>query len=127
MNPPTFADLLRHARQCGIEGVYECADHLGERERVRLRIELDAIEAARRNGRFTVGNRRRRDRRETWAMVEALRADGLVDQAVANKLGITLKWLRELESETGDKRGRKPAWLSASNAAETKSKATGRR
>jgi hypothetical protein len=123
---PSLDELLEHARRHGAECVEEIAGHLDERERVLLRIELNAIEAARRNGRFTIGARRRRSRSETWAMVEALRADGLVDQAIANRLGITLKWLRELESETGRNGGRKPAWLSGRNAAETQTGTTGR-
>jgi hypothetical protein len=81
----------RHAEQFGTEAVYETTEMEGHGEQAlaRLRIELDALEAGRKAGRFTVGKRRRRSAEETRAAVEALSVDGLVPLAIAGKLGIS--------------------------------------
>jgi hypothetical protein len=138
--------FIRHAERFGAECVYETARELlipapvdltwltpAEREQVldgrtgfaeltQLRAELDKIERERKRGRYTVGKRRRRSHAETYSMIVALREQGLVEAAIANKLGISRKWLRELsgeQSETAQNGGRKPAWLSGKMASET--------
>jgi hypothetical protein len=63
---------------------------------LRLRVELDAIEATRKRGRYTVGKKRRRSPQETATAARLLLDEGLVEIAVANRLGITKKRLRQL-------------------------------
>jgi hypothetical protein len=98
VNGPTLTDLIRHAQRFGIDGVYETAaqDGLDKRGLALLRVELDRIEAACKNGRYTVGKRRRRGPDETREMIIALRARGLVDRAIATKLGISYERVRKL-------------------------------
>jgi hypothetical protein len=86
-----LAEYMRHAELFGVELVYETASGNGfsERELARLRVELDAIEAGRKRGRFTVGSRRRRTPEETAEAVRMLRDEGLVIAAIADKLGIS--------------------------------------
>jgi hypothetical protein len=91
-----LADYVRHAELFGIECVYESASDLDEREAALLRVELDRIEAARKNGHYTVGKRRRRSPEETRTLILALRAEGLVDQAIATRLGIGVARVRRL-------------------------------
>jgi hypothetical protein len=95
--PQTLKTYVRHAAQFGTESVYETAEMEGHGSQTlaRLRIELDAIEAGRKSGRFTIGKRRRRSAEETRAAVEALSVDGLVPLAIAGKLGISETRVRE--------------------------------
>jgi hypothetical protein len=87
---PTLKDFIRHARKFGTECVYETAEmYLGGKALGRLRIELDAIEAGRKSGGFTVGKRRRRSKQETIAAVLALSEDGLVRSAIPDRLGLS--------------------------------------
>jgi hypothetical protein len=88
---PTVSQFIRHAQLFGTELVFETASENGfsELELERLRIELDAIEAARKSGRFTVGRRRRRAPDETVRAARQLRSEGLVVAAIADKLGIS--------------------------------------
>jgi hypothetical protein len=63
---------------------------------LRLRVELDTIEANRKRGHYTVGNKRRRSPEETVAAARLLLDEGLVELAVANRLGVSKKRLRQL-------------------------------
>jgi hypothetical protein len=65
-------------------------------ELMLLRLELDAIEAVRKNGRYTVGKRRRRSPEETRFLFVVLRGQGLVDRAIATRLGISYERVRKL-------------------------------
>jgi len=105
---PTLDELLRHAHEFGVAEVFETATENGftERDLARLSVELDAIEAARKQGRFTVGKRRRRTPAETVDAVRMLRAAGLVVSAIADKLGVTDAYVRRClkdRSETSEK------------------------
>ena len=70
----------------------------------RLRIELDAIEAGRKSGRFNVGKRRRRSEMETaryaFALAQELAENGLVrtvvEHRVADKLGVSDVYVRRM-------------------------------
>jgi hypothetical protein len=62
----------------------------------RLQVELDALaNRKRRRGRFASGKRRRRSTAETVAAVRQLRADGLVTSAIAEKLGLSDRYVRD--------------------------------
>lgn len=85
--------------------MYESATEvLGKCELTLLRVEVDALEAERKHGAFTTGKRRKRSREETLEAVRLLSEQGLVPQAIADKLGVTdmvvrrhLKDLRDLK------------------------------
>jgi hypothetical protein len=96
VTPPTLADLIRHAERFGGVGVYETAG-LYLDELLRLRVELDAIEAAKRNGRRA--RRRRRSRAEQVEAAGLLAAEGLGPEAIAGKLGVGVQHARKLVSE----------------------------
>lgn len=120
---PSLEQFVRHAQSFGVECVAEtAARYLTGAERDRLRIELDAIEAARATGRFTVGKRRRRTEVETAryaaALAQELAEQGLgrvaLEQRVADKLGVSdayarraLKLARTM-SQTAENAPRKP-------------------
>jgi hypothetical protein len=89
---------LRHAQLYGAECVYEtAATHLPAGELALLRVELDRIDAHQPRGRFASKTRkRRRSREETLAAAVALREQGLVIGAIADKLAITCKVAKEL-------------------------------
>lgn len=100
----TLEEFIKHAEKFGAECVFEVASSNGfsERELLQLRIELDAIEAARKGIRFTVGTRRRRAPAETVEAVLALAHEGLVVSAIADKLGVTDAYIRRcLKAENG--------------------------
>lgn len=91
-----FASLLRHAELYGADGVLEAAEELDPGERARLRLELDALEAARKSGRFTIGTRRRRRPEETVELAGLLRHEqGWVVSAIADKLGVSDDYVRK--------------------------------
>lgn len=100
MSADRLASLLRHAELFGVEGVYETAGISDPVDRAILRLELDAIEAKRKNGRYTVGRRRRRCVAETVELVALLRAQGLVKTAIADKLGISDDYVRKCLSKS---------------------------
>jgi hypothetical protein len=126
--------FLRHAQLFGPESVIETAEQLlPERELARLRVELDGLHrrSSRRASRLP---RRRRSTHETLLACVALREQGLVVPYVAEKLGISVKWVMELlaryRRESAPLQGRKQvpdrpsspsetAWLSGENAPET--------
>jgi hypothetical protein len=108
----TIAALLKHAELFGAECVYEtaCQNGFSETELVLLRVDLDAIEARRKNGRFTVGKRRRRSPGETAEVVSLLREHGLVVPAIADRLGVSDAYVRRIlgQSRTAEQGAANP-------------------
>jgi hypothetical protein len=101
---PHLTKYIRHAEKFGVECVFETAQDdgaLSMRHLARLRLELDAIEADRKRGRFTVGARRRRSSDETATAVLMLRDEGLVVAAIADKLGVTDRYVKRHLKEAG--------------------------
>lgn len=95
-----LANLLRHARLYGTECVYETASNgLSEAERIRLRIELDAIERERK-GRHRRPARRKGKAEATREAVQLLFADGLNAKAIANKLSLSDRTVRRYLADT---------------------------
>jgi hypothetical protein len=95
----TSEKLLAHASSYGTDCVYDtAATHLSAGELALLRVELDRIDrSAPTRGRFAPKpRRRRRSREETLAAAVALRQQGLVIGAIADKLTITRKVVKEL-------------------------------
>jgi len=90
--------FIAHAQAHGVEGVYETASDgfLRRKELMRLRVELDAIAAGKR-GRYgtLIGKRRRRTSEETRDAVLVLSEEGLVRDAIADKLGISERTVRK--------------------------------
>jgi hypothetical protein len=99
-----YAGLIRHAEKFGTECVFETACGYsdwkggkpfewdrGNPRLVRLRLELDAIDAERKVGLRGLGRspRRRRSSGETAGAVRQLKAEGLVVSAIADKLGVS--------------------------------------
>lgn len=102
----SFDELVQHARCFGTEGVLESAPPA---LRARLQIELDAIEASQPRRRFKTRKRRRRTPEETVEAVAALRHEGLVPAAIANKLGLSPQYVRRClkrASQTASLRGK---------------------
>jgi hypothetical protein len=91
-------DYLRHAQLYGSDCVYEtAATHLAAGELALLRIELDQLERRAVKGRFArKARKRRRSGEETLIAVVTLREQGLVVGAIADKLGISIKVVKEL-------------------------------
>jgi hypothetical protein len=77
---------------------YETTKDEMERDLLRLRIELEAIESARPVGLRGLGrpSRRRRSTAETTEAVRQLRAEGKIPLYIAEKLGITEATVRRL-------------------------------
>lgn len=98
---PTLAEFVRHAQKFGTELVYETASmSLGPRALARLQVELDAIEAGRKSGSgFSIGKRRRRSREQTREAVVQLSVEGFVIPAIADKLGLSDKTVKNYLSE----------------------------
>ncbi len=73
-------------------------------------VELDAIEAARRNGRYRVGKRRRRPTSETMEIAALLKSRGLVVGAISEKLGVSEPYVRKClsKSRTAEKGAANP-------------------
>jgi hypothetical protein len=84
--------LLRHAVRFGTEGVYEAAGGLCEDDRLRLRIELDAIDREQRGRRTRV--RAGGKAEATRGAVLLLAADGLISKAIGVKLHISDRTVR---------------------------------
>jgi hypothetical protein len=105
---PSLAEFVTHAKRYGTAQVYETASmSLGPRALARLRIELDAIEASRKSGSgFTIGKRRRRSRGQTREAVVQLSVEGFVVPAIADKLGISDKTVRNYLSERPQREAR---------------------
>jgi hypothetical protein len=92
---PDLTGLIGHAEVYGVDGVYEVGElYLGEQDLRRLRIELDAIEAAKRNGRRA--RRRRHAHAEQVEAAQMLAAEGMTPEAIAGKLGVTTEHVRKL-------------------------------
>lgn len=89
-----LAQLLRHARRFGTEGIYEAAAEFPERERIRLRIELDAIERKQKRPGRPSTNRGHGKAARTREAVLLLASDGLVPKAIANKLQVSDRTVR---------------------------------
>jgi DNA-binding NarL/FixJ family response regulator len=106
--PPTLEQLITHARRYGVGGVYEAAELcFGPKALARLQVELDAIEAGRKSGSgFSVGKRRRRSREQTRAAVVQLSLEGFVVPAIADKLGISDKTVRNYLAERPERDAR---------------------
>ena len=85
-----LAPLLRHARRFGTEGVLECAGELSEDERIRLQVELDALDREQGRKRSQRGGKAEATRRA----VLLLASDGLVPKAIANKLQVSDRTVR---------------------------------
>jgi transcriptional regulator with XRE-family HTH domain len=95
MRRPSLDGLIRHAEKFGVIGVYETGElYLEEHELLRLRVELDAIEAVKSNGRRA--RRRRRPHAEQVEAARLLAAEGLDPEAIAAKLGVTMEHVRKL-------------------------------
>jgi DNA invertase Pin-like site-specific DNA recombinase len=110
---PTLGEFIAHARTHGTEGVYETAADglLRPRDLLRLRVELDAIDAGKR-GRFgtVIGKRRKRTSDETRDAVLLLSEEGLVRGAIADKLGISERTVRRHLEEV-------PSWADSGHKA----------
>lgn len=89
-----YQALLRHARLFGTEGII---DLVRPGDRARIRLELDAIDAqlAPRVRFAQPHKRRRRAPEETLDAVAALRNEGLVPAAIADKLGVSDDYVRK--------------------------------
>ena len=105
---PSLADFIGHAKRYGTAQVYETAAmSLGPRALARLQIELDAIEARTKSGSgYSIGKRRRRSRAQTRAAVIQLSVEGFVVPAIADKLGISDKTVRNYLSERPEREAR---------------------
>jgi len=130
---PGFERFLRHAQLFGADFVLETAKPLlTEREVARLRVEVDLLD--RRSSSRSSRPRRRRSTEETMLAAVAMRDEGLVIGYIAEKLGISVKTVKELlarhRRESASRQGRKQgldrharapetAWLSGENAPET--------
>ena len=100
------------------EGAAVCGEVLADA--CRLRIELDAAEAEQKNGRYTVGKRRRRSEVETaryaWALaLEWGENNRGIERKIADKLGISDAYARRAlnlgrtMAETPEKAPRNPS------------------
>ncbi len=90
---PSLQEYLRHAELYGTDGVYESAEaeEHDSSTLALLRVELDALEAAARSGRYSAGKRRKRSREETTNAVRLLSVGGLTRREIAAKLGVSDK------------------------------------
>jgi hypothetical protein len=114
-----FDSLLRHARLFGTECVYETAGRMSDADRLRLRIELDAIDRKRKRG---------RSRRHTGGKAEATRsavlllaADGLMPKAIANKLHVSDRTVRRYLDGGREQAGQQPKSASQTRTVERRS------
>jgi transposase-like protein len=109
--------FARHAELFGTACVLETAElYLGERELLRLRIELDTIEANRRGRRsgVRVGRRRRVPELERAEQAQQLVAGGLTSSEAAAQLGISARSAERLLRLARGGQGRSSAGASPS-------------
>jgi hypothetical protein len=104
---PTYDEFVRHAHRFGVECVYEtAASYLIERELALLRSELDELTP------------KRRSDVELIEQVIALRDEGLVPAAIADKLRLGERRVRSIlsTSRPTKTRGEKPLNQAAKSA-----------
>jgi hypothetical protein len=109
---PTYDEFVTHARRFGVECVFETATtYLARRELALLRSELDELSSSSKRSRRPTASKHRRTDFDLIEQVIALRDEGLVPAAIADKLNLGERRVRSILATSQTSQSTTQKWL----------------